>query len=159
MKTINRAALTTLFVGLLMGFTAGQALATQPDPEHKVGICHRTASDTNPYVYIEVDEASLDAHLNNLPGHPAKTNEDGSPRNDYLADGPEDCEVNEPSPSPSPSPDPSPKPPKEPKTPIGESPRKDTAHTGADVGDWVLIGGAFLVSALAAYGISRKLRG
>jgi hypothetical protein len=37
-----------------------QALATQPDPEHKVTICHRTASDSNPYVEITIDEAALD---------------------------------------------------------------------------------------------------
>jgi len=42
-----------------------QALATQPDPEHKVTICHRTASDSNPYVEITIDEAALDAHLQN----------------------------------------------------------------------------------------------
>jgi outer membrane biosynthesis protein TonB len=68
--------------------------ATQPHPEHKVGICHRTASDTNPYVYIEVDEAAVDTHLHNGQGHPPKTNPDGSPRNDYLApNGASDCEV------------------------------------------------------------------
>jgi hypothetical protein len=70
--------------------TAAVASATPP-PDHKVGICHRTASMTNPYVFIEVDIASLNAHLNNLPGHPAKTNEDGSPRNDYIALSAEDC--------------------------------------------------------------------
>jgi len=65
---------------------------------------NRTASDSNPYVYIEVDVASLDAHLNNLPGHPAKFNEDGSPRNDYLASSPADCgPASTPSPTPSPT--------------------------------------------------------
>lgn len=46
---------------------------------------------TNPYVFIEVDVASLDAHLHNLPGHPPKTNADGSPRNDFIATSAEDC--------------------------------------------------------------------
>jgi hypothetical protein len=79
-----------------------------PDPEedgHKVAICHRTASDTNPYVYIEVDEASLSpGHLDNAdPGHkPTYWKSDGvwrdvqhvagDPKDDYLAEGPEDCE-------------------------------------------------------------------
>lgn len=83
-------------------FSTGLAAATQPDPEHKVTICHRTASDTNPYVFIEVDEASLDAHLNNLPGHPAKPwKTDGTFRGvahvagdlkyDYLAETEADC--------------------------------------------------------------------
>ena len=62
---------------LLMAFAllfagVSTTLATKPHPGHKVAICHRTASDTNPYVLIEVDEASLPAHFNNLPGHPAK---------------------------------------------------------------------------------------
>jgi len=96
------AGVMLALVGLVV--TGGAASATQPDPEHKVGLCHRTASDTNPYVYIEVDEASLDAHLNNLPGHPAKFNEDGSPRNDYLAESADDCVVTEPSPTPTPTP-------------------------------------------------------
>ncbi len=42
-------------------------LASKPiDGEHKVTICHRTASDTNPYVLITVDVASAGA---NVDGH------------------------------------------------------------------------------------------
>lgn len=84
-KTI-RAGLIAVFAIATALAGAGGVSATKPDEngDHKVQLCHRTASDTNPYVLIEVDVASLDAHLNNLPGHPAKTNADGSPRNDYL---------------------------------------------------------------------------
>ena len=35
------------------------AFATKPDPNHKVTICHRTHSASNPYVIITVDEASV----------------------------------------------------------------------------------------------------
>jgi hypothetical protein len=34
------------------------AIATKPDPDHKVEICHATNSDTNPYVLENVDIAS-----------------------------------------------------------------------------------------------------
>jgi len=86
----TRIAMFSLAIAAMTVPIAVSASATAP-PDHKVGICHRTASMTNPYVFIEVDIASLNAHLNNLPGHPAKTNADGSPRNDYLADSPLDC--------------------------------------------------------------------
>jgi hypothetical protein len=52
--------------------SVGAPATATPPPDHKVAICHRTASETNRYVYIEVDIASLDAHFNNLPGHPPK---------------------------------------------------------------------------------------
>lgn len=31
--------------------------------DHKAGLCHKTASPTNPYVFIEVDEHSVQTHL------------------------------------------------------------------------------------------------
>jgi hypothetical protein len=53
------------------------SVAVTATPNHeKVDLCHRTASDSNPYVFIQVDPASLPAHLNNLPGHPQKHGRD-----------------------------------------------------------------------------------
>jgi hypothetical protein len=46
-------------VGALIGLTASAASATKPDPNHRVTICHRTASNTHPYVQITVDEAAV----------------------------------------------------------------------------------------------------
>jgi LPXTG-motif cell wall-anchored protein len=162
--------LTTLIAaGLALGFVT--AANATPDPEgdgHKVGICHRTASDTNPYVFIEVDEASLDAHLNNLPGHPAKTNEDGSPRNDYLAQSAEECVVVEPTEPPPTEPPPTEPPPTvEPPTddwtsswtpsPDVDTPdvTRDLPETG--ISGWVIAGGLGLTAAgMAALYLSRK---
>jgi hypothetical protein len=42
-----------------IGSSASMASATKGDPEHKVTICHATASRTNPYVMITVDVASI----------------------------------------------------------------------------------------------------
>ncbi len=47
---------------------ASTAFATQPDPLHKVTICHRTDATTNPYVQITVDEASVDGDAGNDNG-------------------------------------------------------------------------------------------
>ena len=44
--------------GLVLMAGATSAQATQPNPDHKVWICHATDSDTNPYVVIHVDVAS-----------------------------------------------------------------------------------------------------
>jgi hypothetical protein len=82
------------------------ATATQPDPEHKIGICHRTASDDNPYVYEEVDDAAAaNSHIGNVAeGHDAKpwkadgtfrgiAHQAGDPKDDYLAPaGKSDCD-------------------------------------------------------------------
>ena len=49
---------------LLAAAVGGSASATRPDPgtgDHKVTICHRTNSETNPYVLIEVDYAAVDS--------------------------------------------------------------------------------------------------
>jgi len=51
------AALAVLVVGAALAAPSA-ALATKPAPEHKVTICHRTNSNTNPYVLITVDIAS-----------------------------------------------------------------------------------------------------
>lgn len=112
------AALALLM--LVFGLTATVVVATKPNPEHKVGICHRTASDTNPYVFIKVDVASLSpGHLDNAdPGHKPRfwksdgtfrgvAHVKGDAKDDYLAPGGKaDCEdftVNA-TPTPTPTP-------------------------------------------------------
>jgi hypothetical protein len=55
-------------LALSMSYLVRPALATQPDPLHKVTICHRTNAETNPYVRITVDEASVDGDNGNDHG-------------------------------------------------------------------------------------------
>lgn len=56
-RIIGQAAIACLVVGAALVAPAA-AFATQPAPDHKVTICHRTNSDANPYVVIDVDIAS-----------------------------------------------------------------------------------------------------
>jgi hypothetical protein len=56
---------TVAFVGAALVMPAA-TLATQPSPDHKVTICHRTADQANPFIAINVDIAST-GHL--LGGH------------------------------------------------------------------------------------------
>jgi hypothetical protein len=57
-KSVRAVAVFGAVVGLL-GASASLASATKADPDHKVTICHATASATNPYVVITVDIASI----------------------------------------------------------------------------------------------------
>jgi hypothetical protein len=54
-----RAIVVAMVVLGAVGTGASLASATKPDPDHKVTICHATASRTNPYVVITVDIASI----------------------------------------------------------------------------------------------------
>ena len=60
-RFIGSTAFAALIVGAAIAAPSA-ALATKPAPDHKVTICHRTNSDTNPYVVITVDIASA-GHL------------------------------------------------------------------------------------------------
>ena len=63
------ALLSVLFLAVVLGIGsfASTASATQ-GTEHKVTICHRTKSITNPYVQITVDVASVDGDSGNDHG-------------------------------------------------------------------------------------------
>lgn len=57
-----------LFVmALALPSTAIATKPTAPDAQHKVTICHRTASSTNPYVRITVDIAAVDGVVGHGP--------------------------------------------------------------------------------------------
>jgi hypothetical protein len=56
-RRAGRTFIATLFLGAALAVPSA-ALATQPAPDHKVTICHRTNSNTNPYVEETVDIAS-----------------------------------------------------------------------------------------------------
>jgi hypothetical protein len=65
------AGILMMFIGMcaigLAVFGVTAAGATQPNPEHKITLCHRTDSYTNPYVAESVDVAST--HFEGHDGH------------------------------------------------------------------------------------------
>jgi hypothetical protein len=71
MARVSRTSLVlaaTAALALSLTYLVHPALATKPDPLHKVTICHRTHSETNPYVVETVDEASVDGDNGNDHG-------------------------------------------------------------------------------------------
>lgn len=56
-RIVGSAAIASLVIGAALAAPSA-ALATRPAPDHKVTICHRTNSDTHPYVVETVDIAS-----------------------------------------------------------------------------------------------------
>ena len=57
-RLLRAAAALTLAV-VAMPLAAGTATASQGGDDHQVTLCHRTNSETNPYVVITVDKASV----------------------------------------------------------------------------------------------------
>lgn len=97
---------------LALGCTTAAAYATGGgQDDHKTALCHRTASDSNPYVFIEVDNHALQAHLTNDKGHfptvwksagvwRGVEHAAGDAKDDYLASSMLDCEDTEPTDEP-----------------------------------------------------------
>lgn len=65
MKRIAALAVGALAIG---GAVSVGAIASADPPPPKVTICHRTASDTNPYVQLDVAESSVDGDTGNDNG-------------------------------------------------------------------------------------------
>jgi hypothetical protein len=61
MRSPIKALLAAATVAAAVVAVPTAAFATQPDPNHKVTICHRTHSASNPYVIITVDEAAINS--------------------------------------------------------------------------------------------------
>ena len=84
-------------------------IASPAGAQVKVGVCHRNASETNPYVYIEVPEDQANGHITGTSkqhNHSVTWPEDGTWRGvphlagderlDYFASDKSECEDTEP---------------------------------------------------------------
>lgn len=81
---VKRLTLFTVAIATLILATAltAQVVTAAPD---KTAICHRTASDSNPYVLIRPDHKSHDAHLGEVAAGPAPQHPPKNGRQDYIA--------------------------------------------------------------------------
>lgn len=57
------ALIIAVVTAIALMFVFVPANATGGDSKEKVGICHRTGSDSNPYVYIEVPKDEANGHI------------------------------------------------------------------------------------------------
>jgi hypothetical protein len=91
------AGISTVAV-LTIGLAAGVALVKQNQDirnkaaelkEHKVAICHKTGSESNPWVQIEVSENAKEAHLANgdIEGNCPEKADAGGKKNDSSVSG------------------------------------------------------------------------
>jgi hypothetical protein len=72
-KSLSKGAVA-LISSLALIVAAGVASAAD---EHKIWICHGTASEPNPYVLISVDESARAGHFDGTaPGHGPNNNPD-----------------------------------------------------------------------------------
>ncbi len=90
-KPLRRLATITAAAGMLV-LSSGVALmvtATPANAANKVGICHATNSDSNPYVFISVDDDSvkLKGHLKHRSAPNKHWKSDGTFNGDAHEDG------------------------------------------------------------------------
>lgn len=100
MNRKNLVALVAVILAVMFGAGALVAAASATPPGDKVGVCHRTAAETNPYVYIEVPADEANGHVTGTDkqhNHKVYWESDGTwrgvphqagdERMDYLAPG------------------------------------------------------------------------
>lgn len=96
---ISIAAVMILMGGVFFGVTLVQTeqdIRNKADElkEHKVNVCHKTGSDSNPWVQIEVSENALEAHLThgdiqgNCPSQKKNDDKDKEKEKDEAKDTP-----------------------------------------------------------------------
>lgn len=103
MKKRYLIALVVALIAAMLG--VGAAVSASATPEEKVGVCHRTAAETNPYVYIEVPADEASGHVTGTDkqhNHKVYWETDGTwrgvphragdERMDYLASSSADCQ-------------------------------------------------------------------